>query len=421
MMSARSRTRIGSDDARAWVRRLKLGNPYAKSVLMAVANYMNEDGAAWPGVATLAQDTDIAEDTVVGRLRWCESIGAVALFKNWVDENGVRNRDGRGRVTSHEIRFVFDTDPETICENAATQSKPRALRGAALASHASRSTDGDDDASPRPHGEQTEEISPRHCREQNSDSPGLAPDQPPPPAARREEEEEEESKKDSPPNPPQAGGGPVVDVELEADIDEFARGYPAPITNLPRLRTTLAAMSTPERRKVLLAVQGYANFIRGLERKGQRRAVKDAHRWVKNGEWQGYHAQGERVEAQSRMQQVATDSPEGRALIVLHRIAGMARPFETGGKFLLTEPMLPAVLALADAPDHREWKLVPAEDRNRCGAWNELVERALPGKNRPVLINTRNPGGASGFMAPWDWPPRKDGTLCDNEVRENDG
>jgi hypothetical protein len=189
----RPRSRIGSDEARKWARTLPLGNPLAKSILVAIANYMNEDGAAWPGIQTLHADTDIAEDTIVNRLRWLEGIGVVALLKTWVDENGRRNHDGRGRTTSNEIRFLFDVDLEELEAAIAGISRPKALRGAALRSHEVR------------------EVSPRHGREQNESqdqevsppaSPRLAPDSPPTPADRREEPKNPES----PYSPPQAGG-----------------------------------------------------------------------------------------------------------------------------------------------------------------------------------------------------------------------
>jgi hypothetical protein len=55
---------------------------------------------------------------------------------------------------------------------------------------------------------------------------------------------------------------------------------------------------------------------------------------------------------------------------------------------------------------------VPAEQFNQCGAWKELIREALADKARPELAWDRNPGGRKGFMAPWPWPPRKDGSIC---------
>lgn len=188
------RARIGSDQAMTWARGLRLNNPYANSILRAVAIYMNEDGTAYPGIATIAADTCIAEETITARLKWCESIGAITLRKCWIDENGRRiyeKPQNRGRPTSSEIRFNFDADPEQIAANAIGASKPKALRGAALVSHEAKAV------SPRPDGEQTPEISTRPGREQIRVSSRLAPDQPPPPAARSLEVEKKDSERES--------------------------------------------------------------------------------------------------------------------------------------------------------------------------------------------------------------------------------
>ena len=160
------RERLGADIARVWARELQLGNPAAKAVMLAVANYMNEDGAAWPGVATIARDTCLSEETVVKRLRWLEGIGAVALFKCFLDANGRRSYDSENhrKPTSSEIRFQFDADVNEIEAKAQADLKTQSLRGAALKSH-----NGD--------------VSTRHQRGLNEDD--LAPDQPPvsPPAS----------------------------------------------------------------------------------------------------------------------------------------------------------------------------------------------------------------------------------------------
>ena len=161
------RTRIGSDQARVWVRSLRLGNPYAKAILMAVANYVNEDGTAFPGIATLHLDTEIAENTITARLRWCETIGAVTLAKCWVDENGRRNKDGRGRTTSQEIRFLLDADVEAISAAAHDSAPDRALRGAAK--HVTE---------PSPDEELDPQISPCPDGGLDSVSPSVAPQQP---------------------------------------------------------------------------------------------------------------------------------------------------------------------------------------------------------------------------------------------------
>ena len=408
----RGRAGIGADVARAWVRGINLRNPYAKAVLMAIANYMNEDGAAWPGLATLSRDTDIAEDTIAARLRWCEEIGAIVQLKTWVDENGRRNHDRRGRPTSSEIRFCFDADIDALEEAAQAARGERVLRGAAAKAHATRE-EPKEPAEPDVSDSSDSAFSARPGRGLTVDglhpvSALIAPEQPPPGAVRSKNLEQEKL----PPNPPQAGGGDVaVDQELENEIEEFKRVYPAQITNLPRLRSVLTSLSKIERRQVIAGARGYAAFIAECARKGKARAVKDADRWVANGLWQGYVASGEHLEERALMRQVDVESDDGKAWAMLHKIARMSPPFETGGKYLLQRPLSPQGLAMAHAPPDEHWVFVQGADRNQCAAWNEFIARELGGKARPPLVSDRNPGGVVGFPAPWSWPPRKDGSV----------
>lgn len=192
------RARVGSDTAMTWARSLRLSNPYANSILRAVALYMNEDGTAYPGITTIAADTCIAEETVSARLKWCEEIGAITLRKCWIDQHGRRiyeKPENHGRPTSSEIRFNFDADPEEIAANAVGATKPKMLRGAALVSHQAKAS------SPRPDGAQIPdpdpEISDRPGRVQNPVCTRLAPDQPPPRAARSLEVEKKDSVSDT--------------------------------------------------------------------------------------------------------------------------------------------------------------------------------------------------------------------------------
>src|SRR5262249_17494119 len=78
----------------------------------------------------------------------------------------------------------------------------------------------------------------------------------------------------------------------------------------------------------------------------------------------------------------------------------------------LPRPLTAQELALSRAPPERDWVFVPAEEANQCGAWNGLLAAMLIGTARPPLASNwgRNPGGRKGFMAPWAWPPRKDGS-----------
>ena len=110
----RRRQRIASDEAHAWARHLRFGNAYAKSVLLALTHYVNDEGACTAGLPTLAEDTDLSVDTVRKRIRFLEDCGAIARFPRWIDERGRVNNDGRGKQTTDEIRLMLDADPEVI-------------------------------------------------------------------------------------------------------------------------------------------------------------------------------------------------------------------------------------------------------------------------------------------------------------------
>jgi hypothetical protein len=200
---------------------------------------------------------------------------------------------------------------------------------------------------------------------------------------------------------------------LEDDIGELAKVYPAPITNLPKVRTLFAAVTRTERRRIITAAKGYAAFIAECAKRkpGGGRAVKDADRWISNGMWQGYVVAGEKSEIAAMATDVALDSASGKAWRVVHRIAHLSEPFERGS-YRLSRPMTEQELALAQAPPFEEWIFIAADKPNQVAAWDELVRGALCGRARPPIVNDRNRNRELGFMAPWPWPPRKDGSIC---------
>jgi len=108
---------------------------------------------------------------------------------------------------------------------------------------------------------------------------------------------------------------------------------------------------------------------------------------------------------------VAIDSDEGRALATMCRIAHVPLTDFGTRQYLLRKPMTPQALAFAKAPPESDWIFIAIEDRNQCGAWNGVLADLLEGRPRSQLVWDRNPGGRRGFMAPWPWPPRKDGTI----------
>lgn len=427
---SRSRERLGGDYARLWARKIQLGNPFAKSILLAIANYMNEDGTAYPGVATLAADTDLSEDTVVSRLRWLESIGAVAMFKCWVDENGNRNFEGAGRVTSSEIRFLYDAAKEEIEANAAEATKPKILRGAARSAHEAKEA-----ISPRPHGEQTDDVSPRPQREQNEAGTGLAPGQPPPPSPRTEELEPQ---KDSP--LPPKGGDPdrsgIENKESEtakvASWAKFEEAWREPILRQSIARGVWWALSESEENIAIAAARGYVAWRQGQKKPPN---VINAHTFLRERDaWARYAglAPPEPPKPKPRIS-IAIGSDEFKALALCLAIARLGPVKPQGNEIVFTGELPAGAAGLADLVkfnsetgevDQTGWTLA-AKESKRFVAWCQRVAEwtGWPNDHRYWLDKNNNivatpqeadrenrllPKCQDGLMMPpLEWPPPK--------------
>lgn len=396
----RSRERIGADRARVWVREITLKNPYAKSIMLALANYMNEDGTAFPGVETLARDTDINEDTVVSRLRWLESIGMIAMVKAWVDANGNRNHDGVGRVTSNSIRLLIDADVALIEERAAGDRKPTVLRGAAAVSRASRA----DDISSRQHGELNDDDSYRQHGGQNEGGSGLAPGQPPTPSARIEEYQE-----DSPPTP-QAGGGDddqndhgQEKVWPHAETwARFEAAWVEPIIHQERCRSMWTAFTDDERERAITVARGYVKWRTSQKRPpnacNAQKILREREAWA--------HFEKHAGPDPALRVFIAEDSVDYTALRIVGLIIGILPPLtqfdvERGVKGCWWKRgNLPADLKglaiFADKPFEQFTPLEP--DTQPFKAWAKRIHTWIG----------RWPETAS---VPCLWPPLKDGSI----------
>lgn len=109
--------RIGSDEAHAWARNLRLGNPYAKLVLCMLTLYVDAEGSCFVGAATLAEDCELSVNTVRGRLAWLENVGVIRRSPQWIDDKGNRNGEGRGRRTSDSVQLLIDCDAGKVSES----------------------------------------------------------------------------------------------------------------------------------------------------------------------------------------------------------------------------------------------------------------------------------------------------------------
>lgn len=397
----KSRERIGADDARVWARELRLKNPFAKSIMLALANYMNEDGSCFPGIGTIARDTDISEDVVAKRLRWLEEIGAIAVFRCWRDDSGRRNYEGRGKPTSSEIRFLFDADRDEIEARAEDAVGDRPLRGAARRS-AERSTEEADEEQPEPC--ETSEVSTRHGRGiQHPVSTLPAPEQHPPRAASYIDSELEQESQ--PQTPSQSEGA------LTPPIEDFQEAYPIAVSDLDKARSIWSAMTEPERRDAITGAAGYAALCRSQPR----RTVEDAHRWLKNRKWQGYLVAGKAAEVIAKQATVPEGSPQGLIWKAIYDIAtrGQGIPyFMIGGppaaRIVTVPTAMPDALIALDSNRTTWFDVTEDGEDHRFHAWRRWLIENVPN----VKINYGPLGEAKRLRVPFDWPPRKDGTIA---------
>lgn len=87
-----------SYEAMAWARKQKTNSPVLKSVLLAIANYADEDGKAWPSQARIVEDTELSKRSVIKALHDLEGMGLI--------ERTERRRADGSRSTDL-VRLVF--------------------------------------------------------------------------------------------------------------------------------------------------------------------------------------------------------------------------------------------------------------------------------------------------------------------------
>lgn len=374
-----------SIEASEWARRQWVGDAHGKSLLRAIADYAGEEGACFPSLKRLSRDCEFSEDTVRRKLRSLEEDGLLVRIKSWMDEHGRRNTEGRGRETSHEIRLLLKRPPNDPPREEPPPDDDEGLQPARVAA----------------------------CEPSTDGGGGVAVVQPP------NEPSLEEVRT---PNP-LAGG--VQDSELSESFKPFQAAYPAPITDMGKALSIWAALSETERLDALTGARGYRAYIEAERIAKRNRAVKDAHRWLRDKLWLGYLKTGKDFEAAESAPKptfVPIESPEGKAALALHAIA-RSPPQRAGDQIKLNRPLTPQALALADAPPRENWPLLDLPQQ--AGAWLELMQ-PLIGRGPLVedhIVGKRfvdGPDGKpmfagndlrKGFRAPWPFPPRVDGTL----------
>lgn len=261
--------RVASDEAHAWARNLTLHNPFAKSVLRAIALYTNDEGSCIAGLSTLAEDCDLSEDTVRKRLKFLEDIGAIVRLPNWLDDSGRRNSEGRGKRTTDDIRLLLEADSDEI--EARARGEIPAEGGA----------DGD-------------EISPRPQQGLNSEAETVSPLPVPPLAVGQPSDSgkgltsEPEPEPEASPQPPSGGEGglPSADQGKQEPehFAEFWAGYPGHrVMDRYRALQVFFALNDTERALARAAAPLLAEDLVKLKRK-----PKDAYKWLRDRGFEQY-------------------------------------------------------------------------------------------------------------------------------------
>ncbi|MBW7967559.1 helix-turn-helix domain-containing protein, partial [Bradyrhizobium sp. BR 10261] len=354
-------------------------------ILRTLSLFVDGEGYAFVAIPTLAEDCDgLSVDTVRRRLVWLEQVGAIARTPQWLDENGVRNGEGRGKRTTDKIRLMYDADVELI--EARAQGR-------------SREDDADENAaettaiSPSSLLGLNSEVSPRPALGQPSVSPSSTCDQ-----LISEPEPEPES-----PKAPEGGeGGRCADEGSEPD--GFAEAWSSwPGRELQGHRRELAAvefrkLSADQQRHCRAAVPLFA----AARSKAGYEKHPNFHLWIRNRGFEEfpYRPDGTAPVATGPIDEA---SEAGRAITVLYAVA-RTRPFVSNGRVIYPGGVSPQILAFAAVADKAAWQWIT--DRQQIAAWRAFLAAHVRG-GRPELLEKR--GNETGFYAPGPWPPRKDG------------
>lgn len=375
--------RIAADEAHAWARNLRLGNHHAKMVLTSLTLYVDGDGYCFVGIPSLAEDCELSADTVRRRLVWLEEIGAIARVSQWVDENGRRNGEGRGKRTSDLIRLLVDDADTSLIEARA--------RGESL-----------DDQ-----GVDTDAISPSSQQGLNA---GEIPVSPAPALAQPLQSGEGLISFNPEPESPlkvPSGDEREPDSIGSEEPEHFAPAWSAWRGHEVMRRDLALAefrMLSPDKQ---LHCRSAVPLFNALQDRLGRTRVMNFHLWVRTRGFEEFpNATAAATAAPSSS--IDANSAAGRAVTALYRMARVPL-FESRGHVVYPLEVTPQVLAFADAAPHTTWPWI--EDRQQIAAWAAFVAAHVHRQGQ--LLQTRGVGDAqrSGIHAPWPWPPRKDGSL----------
>lgn len=379
---------IGAID---WSIRVRVGDALAKLMLMAIANYADEHGKAWPSAARLAEDCECGVSTVRRRIKYLEDAGLVTTRQQWIDELGRRNDEGRGRETSREVTLLLSR-------------REAVRRGPVSDGGGGDGESGEGGPIDHPRGDQpVKGGSP-------IDHPGGGPTDQGGCSLLTTPNSEPSLEPDSPPKPPLSPSGEAAGLagQAMARWSEFADAWDDPIPKIDLAMREWRKLSPQLRDQAIVAAKGYAVWLAGLRKPRDRIA---AHAMLRQpASWDAYRRYAPGAAASQPPGSYADDSREAVALRNLYA-AGRSSLLEIGRRVMFRGTITPQILALVDAPARSSWPWI--EDRQRIAAWSEFLRASIPGGgSSPITERGVGAQRRRGIEAPWPWPPRKDGTIA---------
>lgn len=417
----RRKRRVAADEAHAWARNLRLRNHHAKNVLRSLTLYVDGDGVCFVGIEQLADDCELSPDTVRRRLVWLEEIGAISRQKQWIDDRGVRNGDGRGRQTSDQIRLLLEADEDRIEAMAAGRVEAEIVANSTPISPSRQQglNPPAEEVSPAPALRQ-----PSHCGE------GLI----------------SEPEPESPPKP--SSGGPAGDADAgeEGEADEAGELFGHFKTNYPDsarwpwsiVWPVFAAMAPAEQRAAAAASGEYARTIAAI--KPRATAVRP-DKFLRRRIFDNYpHARlPEKAAATLEPRWICGEELAG--FLVACRLADRRPPRlvddpERGRGFAAAMKRQADLVAMAkfEADDPHAWP-VAERGSEQCAAWRARLKLWLGGEveARKVFLEPYSAAvhglphthpdfrfrkSQTGLPMPAPWPPHRDGTWPDENSNE---
>lgn len=185
-----------------------------------------------------------------------------------------------------------------------------------------------------------------------------------------------------------------------AFIAAFETRWPTAATD-DRARTAKACRDLPDDQENP-ALNGIGAFLEKLKRDG-RKNVPAGWRYLEQRPW-SLLLEAAKAEPQS-FAPLPGGSPQAKAVEVIYGLSGKASAVHgfmrlRDRSIAYSREVTPQLLALADAPDQREW---PVLNRQQAGAWNAVIDLYVALAAHGHL--------KEGAHAPWPWPPSKDGKI----------